>query len=319
MKADDHGCYYGDARLLKADLFPLLLDNIREADLLRWTAECEKAGLIVLYESEGKKYVQIQEFRQRLDKARSKFPLPDSNGFPEVVNEFRAEVEVEIETEPESKKGAIAPPTATPSAPPQEKGGKVKEKQEAMVKRRDEFYKLLIPHVETYSKDLIRAFFEYWTEPNKSRTRMKFELEETWDVLRRLTTWENKELKWKKGAPDRPASTPKKTIPELSKTQEEVNYLFERYLEDPGSITVISIDAQHYNFLKTSSLLQFSQEETDRIKTAAGNYLTENKLEATGDIQLRFMKKFGVLEFFKQLKTNGKKTVFRLDRVAEKV
>src|SRR5688500_18392617 len=79
MKADDYGCFYADTRLLKANLFPLLLDIVREADISRWMAECQKAGLIALYEVSGKKYLQIQDFRQRLDKARAKFPLPTEN------------------------------------------------------------------------------------------------------------------------------------------------------------------------------------------------------------------------------------------------
>src|SRR6266567_4484867 len=74
MKVDDYGCFHADTSLLKANLFPYLLDSVREADLLRWMAECQKAGLIVLYESDSKKYLQILEFRQRLDRARSKFP-----------------------------------------------------------------------------------------------------------------------------------------------------------------------------------------------------------------------------------------------------
>ncbi len=99
MKADDYGCFYGDTRLLKANLYPLLLDNIREADMVRWMAECQKAGLIVLYENNNKKYVQILDFKQRLDKARSKFPLPKETDFPELVNGFPAEVEEETEVE----------------------------------------------------------------------------------------------------------------------------------------------------------------------------------------------------------------------------
>jgi hypothetical protein len=106
MKVDDHGCFYADARLLKASLFPLILDGIREADILRWTAECEKAGLIVVYEHDSKKYLQIQDFRQRLDKARSKFPLPIVNDFQRVEgsrNGFPAETETETETEEYTK------------------------------------------------------------------------------------------------------------------------------------------------------------------------------------------------------------------------
>lgn len=106
MKVDDYGCFYADTRLLKANLYPLLLDSIREADLLRWLAECQKAGLIVLYENEGKKYLQIIDFRQRLDKARSKYPLPKPTDFREVGNEFPAETEVETKLEGEEETGA---------------------------------------------------------------------------------------------------------------------------------------------------------------------------------------------------------------------
>ena len=99
MKADDHGVFHADTRLLKANLYPLLLDSIREADLVRWTADCRKAGLVVLYESEGKKYMQILDFRQRLDKAKSKYPLPTAADSREIVNEFPAELEQEVEAE----------------------------------------------------------------------------------------------------------------------------------------------------------------------------------------------------------------------------
>jgi hypothetical protein len=103
MKVDDYGCFYADERLLKSHLFPLLIDSIRVADLLRWMTECQKAGLIVLYEYANNKYLQILDFKQRLDKARSKFPLPDTvvNEFRETVNEFPAEREEEKEPEPE--------------------------------------------------------------------------------------------------------------------------------------------------------------------------------------------------------------------------
>lgn len=33
------------------------------------------------------------------------------------------------------------------------------------------------------------SFISYWTEPNKSKTKMRFELEKTWDTKRRLQTW----------------------------------------------------------------------------------------------------------------------------------
>jgi len=103
MKVDDYGCFYADTRLLKANLFPLLLDSIREADLSRWVAECQKAGLIVLYGEAGKTYVMIKDFKQRLDRAKSKFPLPSVNESQEVVNDYPPEREREVEYEVEEK------------------------------------------------------------------------------------------------------------------------------------------------------------------------------------------------------------------------
>lgn len=105
MKVDDFGCLYADTRLLKADLFPLLLDSIREADLSRWIAECNEAGLIVLYEANSKRYLQIKDFRQRLDRMSSKFPKPDNQTetianqpMPETRNKKQKQ-ETEVETE----------------------------------------------------------------------------------------------------------------------------------------------------------------------------------------------------------------------------
>jgi hypothetical protein len=107
MKVDDYGCFYADHRILKASLFPLRLDKVREADISRWIAECEKAGLIVLYEHSQKRYLQILDFRQRLDRAKAKFPLPKQpvNDTREVVNDFPREEKGSRKEE----KGSAAP------------------------------------------------------------------------------------------------------------------------------------------------------------------------------------------------------------------
>jgi hypothetical protein len=101
MTVDDYGCFYADQRILKANLFPLKLDSVREADLLLWMAECQKAGLIVVYESSGKKYLQVLNFNQRLRIKKSKFPLPSHDGHktdtcqPEVETNPNPNTEVE--------------------------------------------------------------------------------------------------------------------------------------------------------------------------------------------------------------------------------
>lgn len=65
-------------------------------------------------------------------------------------------------------------------------------KEEEMKSREREFYNALIPFVKTYGREMIREFFDYWSEPNKSHSKMRFELERTWDLTRRLQTWEKR-------------------------------------------------------------------------------------------------------------------------------
>lgn len=65
-----------------------------------------------------------------------------------------------------------------------------KESKLSLTDRQKEFKDLLVPFVEQYGKDMIRAFFDYWSEPNKANTKMKCELEKTWSLQGRLRRWE---------------------------------------------------------------------------------------------------------------------------------
>lgn len=58
--------------------------------------------------------------------------------------------------------------------------------------KKEDFYNSLVPFVSVYGREMVRAFFDYWTEPNKSKTKMRFELEKTWDLKRRLNTWDSR-------------------------------------------------------------------------------------------------------------------------------
>lgn len=65
-------------------------------------------------------------------------------------------------------------------------------KEQEMKSREREFYNMLVPFVKTYGREMIREFFDYWSEPNKSHSKMRFEQERTWDLTRRLQTWEKR-------------------------------------------------------------------------------------------------------------------------------
>ena len=47
-----------------------------------------------------------------------------------------------------------------------------------------------------YDKKILEGFIDYWTEPNKSNTKMKFELNKTWATNLRLKNWAANQKKW---------------------------------------------------------------------------------------------------------------------------
>lgn len=73
-KADDFGRYYADEVILKAELFPR--KEIRTPDLRRALQECERAALLVQYTVDGERFIQLNNFNQRVRASKSKFPEP---------------------------------------------------------------------------------------------------------------------------------------------------------------------------------------------------------------------------------------------------
>ena len=45
-----------------------------------------------------------------------------------------------------------------------------------------------------YPIEMLAKFFDYWSEPNRSNTKMRYELEKTWSLARRLKTWADRDL-----------------------------------------------------------------------------------------------------------------------------
>jgi len=65
----------------------------------------------------------------------------------------------------------------------------VKEKINNIDERKLKFASTLKPFIDIYGKDFLNDFYKYWTEPNKSNSKFKQELEKTWSLERRLETW----------------------------------------------------------------------------------------------------------------------------------
>ena len=67
----------------------------------------------------------------------------------------------------------------------------------ATLHRKEEFYRSLIPFVGQYSKEMVREFFDYWSELNRTQTKMRYEQEKTWELGKRLATWARRENNFK--------------------------------------------------------------------------------------------------------------------------
>jgi len=52
--------------------------------------------------------------------------------------------------------------------------------------------------IKEYPKETLRAFFNYWSEPNASKTKMRYQLEKTFDIKRRLANWTKNEKTFNK-------------------------------------------------------------------------------------------------------------------------
>lgn len=64
----------------------------------------------------------------------------------------------------------------------------------SIVDRKLKFSQSLKPFLELYGKDTLNDFYLYWTEPNKSNTKFKQELEKTWELSSRLKRWTKSEF-----------------------------------------------------------------------------------------------------------------------------
>lgn len=74
--ADDFGRYFAHPSILRANCFPLKLDSVSDSDISTWLKECQKHGVLIVYNNG--KHLQILKFGQQTRATKSKFPEPDN-------------------------------------------------------------------------------------------------------------------------------------------------------------------------------------------------------------------------------------------------
>lgn len=77
--------------------------------------------------------------------------------------------------------------------------------------RKLKFADTLKPYLFAYGKDMLNDFYLYWTQPNKSNTKFKQELEKTWSLEYRLSTWSKNDFKNKEKSFAKKESEPPKS------------------------------------------------------------------------------------------------------------
>lgn len=103
----------------------------------------------------------------------------------------------------DTENGKLKPQKKTkeenPPAPPKEKNKRknshsyARVSQQNLETRREAFIDSLAAFSSIYGNEMLQAFADYWTEPNRSLTRMRFEMQKTWSTALRLATWARNE------------------------------------------------------------------------------------------------------------------------------
>lgn len=74
------------------------------------------------------------------------------------------------------------------------------ENKKSIEERKAEFAKKLEPYVEKYGKEMIRDFYNYWTESNEGASKFRKEMQKVFDIPKRLVTWQKNNTKFQSRA-----------------------------------------------------------------------------------------------------------------------
>lgn len=116
----------------------------------------------------------------------------------------------------------------------------------------------------SYPEEMKTEFFDYWTEPNKSGTQLRFEMEKTWHLGRRLARW----AKNGKEVDKKVHHSEIKKMPEPITNIEKLDAFID-LIRKPGGTDIPFKDyGIWYAWMKEKKLLKpMYQHEIDELKT----------------------------------------------------
>lgn len=188
---DDYGNCPASFKQIKMQVFPG--DDISTDEIENLIKELKQNKLLIEYQSDDeKKYWHVTGWHhQKIEKPAAKYPKFDDQSTTNLrlIDDCPpADVDVDRRGKEDNKVTSV----------------KIKKdsisKEIVLSKIQKEFYDHLKDFVDDFSKETLREFYNYWSEPNKSKTKIKWQLQKTWDTKRRLQTWERNESKFNKNA-----------------------------------------------------------------------------------------------------------------------
>lgn len=186
--ADDSGILKALPAYIKGQLFPYD-EELRVKEVESWLESLVKARILIPFTYQDEGYYMIRTFRshQKIDKpTKSKIPNDVIVSVSENIRRgFAEDSPLEIEGKGKEIEGK----------------GERRTNVLTLEQRKRDFGEALVPFVEEFGKELIRAFFDYWTEPDKHEKKMRYEGQKFFDIKKRLATWQrNEKSNWGGGA-----------------------------------------------------------------------------------------------------------------------
>lgn len=322
--ADDYGRYDARVPILRANLYPLKLDRVSDSDVAKWLGEGSKAGLIRIYQVEGKDYLEIRDFNQRLRAMKSKYPTPDNIGGHPRADDSRVRPESEADTEAnsDSETETKRNPKKGPDGQVLERVGRGKRKifespslQEVAVYFLQNVGdpKKTNPWPVDRCRNTAGEFFNHYTANGWVQGKGK-----------PIVDWQAAARKWMsnaiKGTFEKPVitqmqekrPTPPSQVPDspqrLDVRAEEINYLYGRFLEN--RCTIISLEALQYDYLKKTGKINFPDNEVEALKKITSEHFFGRQETPDERTFLITMKKFAILHYFTALQQENKTEVY---------
>jgi len=200
--------WYQDSKMVHLFIHLLVTANHQDNT---WKGALIKRGQMItgLHKLNQQTKIPVQSLRTCIKRLKStgEITIKSTNQYSLItLCNYESYQIIETVTNKQSNKPTNKPPTSNqqtgnkPANNKQEeyKNNKNVKNDKNIEERKNKFCLSLHEFNDKYSDDMLFKFEEFWTEPNPSKTKMRFELEKTWDLERRLARWARKEKEFSK-------------------------------------------------------------------------------------------------------------------------